>query len=151
MKLTKIEKVRCRIDSPWTTKGVTWYESETNNFQFEDYPEMFEQIYAFEDGREVVLNDLVYRIKTKGYSRIVASVQLQQCHISGEVEVFPNIECAQEALALENELAEQSNVRSVLRDIETLSSTVNFDTLSLKGIKDKLECINKLSHEAIIR
>jgi hypothetical protein len=155
MKISKIAKSRCKINSPWTNKDVIWDWYDIDDFELQDYPEMFEQVYAFEDGTEVFLNDTVFRLKTVGYSRTIASVKLQPCHISGEVEVFPTRESAQEALTLEieaqSERLDEVYKRSTLENISILSSVVDFDTLSIVAIKNKLKQINKLSNEAIIK
>ena len=155
MKLSKVPKSRCKINSPWTNKNSAWFWDAVDDFKPQDYPEMFEQVYAFEDGTEVFLNDTVFRIKTVGYSRTIASVKLQLCHMSGEVEVFPTRESAQEALTLEvdaqNERLNIANNKNIMENISMLSSVVDFDTLSIATIKSKLEQINRLSNEAIIK
>lgn len=155
MKISKVIKGRCKINSPWTNKGDIWEWDTPEWFEYQDYPEMFEQLYAFEDGTEVSLNDKVFRLKTVAYSRMIASVKLQPCHISGEVEVFPTRESAQEALTLETEAQsgrlDEAYKRSTLENISILSSVADFDTLSIAAIKNKLEQINKLSNETIIK
>jgi hypothetical protein len=155
MKLSKVPKSRCKINSPWTNKGSIWNLDAYDVFEYEDYPEMFEQVYAFEDGTEVFLNDTVFRIKTVGYSKTIASVKLQLCHISGEVEVFPTRESAQEALTLENEAQSErlntDNRKNIMENISILSNVVDFDTLSIATIKSKLVQINRLSsYETIV-
>lgn len=147
MKLTKTNKFKIKIDTPWT-KMSEIVENGDNFFGIQNFPELYEPLYQFEDGTLVSINDTVYRIKTEGYNRIIKSIKLMKVHIDGELEVFPNIETANKKLKEEENQAsvriKESSEKNILNTIKILTNIKDFDKLTLYEIKLKLEQINKL-------
>lgn len=152
MKLIKTEKYKVKIQTPWYDKGDVLYEPMVQ-IACELYPDLFQPLYQFEKlDKYYCIGDTLWRIKTKNYDDIVASVNLTELHLSGNIELFPTKELAEQFLAQkENKRTERYSQSSIWNCLEyiALFSNKNTDDLTVKEIKENLAVINNQVNNAL--
>lgn len=141
--ITKTEKYKVKIDTPWIKKGQTathriiskMYNKVPGIPKMEDFPDMFDPIYKLEDGIEVCINDLVWREK----SGVVKQVQLKQIHIDNDSKVFGTSKACEKWLNSTAKKAEklmlEQNRESSFQTLKAWANKLNdLESLSMKDL-----------------
>lgn len=152
MKLIKTQRYKVKIETPQYTKGEIIYDP-TAPVACQSYPDLFQPLYEFEDLTEYYcLGDTLWRIATKNYEDTVKTVMFSEAHLSGNIELFPTKELAEQFLAeKESKIVEKYSQSSIWNCLEyiALFSNKNTDDLTVKAIKENLAVINNQANIAL--
>lgn len=150
MKIKPTNRFICIQDVPFFDKDK-FYDSNSLNYQgvkILEYSNVFSQIYQFDDGSEVYLNQIVYRVIKNQYSQYsIKRVHFNPIHFDKD-DIFPTESLAKARIAeLENEYKERvenSNTEEKLNRINLLAN-VNVEEKTIKELATILENIRKIT------
>lgn len=150
MKIKPTNRFICIQDVPFFEKDKS-YDFISLNYQGVNpygYSNVFYQVYEFDDGSEVYLDKIVYRVIKNQYSQYsIKRVHFNPIHFDKD-DIFPTESLAKaRIIELENEYKEKvenSNTEEKLNRINILAN-INVEEKTIKELAVILENIRKIT------